>query len=127
MMRYQVRFHLGAGKNYQHWQVKSLAGVQYHDPSKVSLTMLDCQLRNQPGVAKRIHGGGNKSVCAWIDCNDVIVGYRDKKPGGREVFYNPKVAPNWRDSAGKNVDGLRLESLVTSGRRVSVEDREVRQ
>lgn len=117
MMRYQIRFHLGKGQHYQHWQVKSLAGVRYYDPDKVSLTLLDCQLRNQPGTAKRIFDGENKKVCAWIDCNDFTVGNPTELEGS-QVAYNPRVSPHWRDSAGKNIDGMRLEVLRTKSRSV---------
>lgn len=122
-MRYEVRFHLGKGKNYAKWQVKSAAGVQYYDPSEVSLTLLDCQLRNQPAAARKIYEGANKNVCAWIDCNEVFVsGVVDaavlQKLGGIPVRYNPKVAPYWRNFAGEKIDGVRAEVLRTRGRTV---------
>ena len=118
MMRYQVRFHLGRGKHYQHWQVKSLGGVHYHDPNKVSLTMLDCQLRNQRGTARKIFDGANKSVCAWIDCNELIVGSPKGEPSGLPVSYNPRVAPYWRSGTGGNIDGMKIDVLRTEGRSV---------
>lgn len=117
-MRFQVRFHLGKGKHYQHWQVKCGAGVRYYDPAEVSLTMLDCQLRNQPGMAKRIFDGANKSVCAWIDCNELMIDSPEGTPPGLPVFYDPRVAPHWRNLTGGNIDGMRLEVLRTKSRSV---------
>lgn len=117
MMRYQVRFHLGKGKHFGHWQVKSAVGVQYHNPATTSLTLLDCQLRNQPGTARKIHAGEHKKVCAWIDCNEVIVSGR-LSVVGLPCKYNPKVAPNWRNRSGDNIDNQRVEVLRTEGREV---------
>ena len=117
MMRYQVRFHLGKGPNFGHWQVKGPGGIQYHDPATTSLTMLDCQLRNQRGTAERIHGGEHKKVCAWVDCNEVLVTGR-QSPIGVPVMFDPRVAPHWRNRDGRNIDGTRPEVLRTEGRRV---------
>ena len=121
MMRYQVRFHLGKGANYGKWQVKGPGGVQYHDPATTSLTMLDCQLRNQRGTAQKVHDGANKSVCAWIDANEVFVSgpIHPLEIAGIPVSYNPKVAPYWRNLSGGNIDGKRLSVLRTFGKQVS--------
>ncbi len=117
MMRYQIRFHLGAGENYGKWQVKCSAGVRYFDPAKVSLTMLDCQLRNQPATAKKVYDGANKSVCAWVDCNELLVS-GPVEMAGVPVSYNPKVAPHWRNLSGQNIDGKRIEVLRSIGRQM---------
>lgn len=117
MMRYQVRLHLGKGEHFGHWQVKCGAGVRYYDPAKASLTMLDCQLRNQPGTAKKIHDGGNKSVCAWVDCNELLVSGPVEMAGIR-ISYNPRVAPYWRNLAGQCIDNKRVDVLRTIGREV---------
>jgi hypothetical protein len=117
MKRYQVRFHLGKGENHGKWQVKSMAGVRYYDPATVSLTLLDCQLRNQPATAKKVYDGANKSVCAWIDCNEVLTA-APHTPAGLPVSYNPRVAPHWRDEAGENIDGKRIGLLRSNGRQL---------
>lgn len=116
-MRYQVRFHLGKGENYGKWQVKALHGVRYYDPATVSLTLLDCQLRNQPATAQKVYDGANKSVCAWVDCNEVLVdGPADHV--GLPVSYNPKVAPYWRNMAGDRIDKQRIEVLRSNGKQL---------
>jgi hypothetical protein len=117
MKRYQVRFHLGKGENHGKWQVKSMAGVRYYDPATVSLTLLDCQLRNQRGTAQKIFDGANKDVCAWVDCNDLLVDGATEVHGV-PVSYNPRVAPHWRNGAGENIDGKRIGLLRSNGRQL---------
>jgi len=117
MKRYQVRFHLGAGKHCGAWQVKSMAGVRYYDPATVSLTLLDCQLRNHPSTAGKIHAGAKKAVCAWIDCNEVLTA-APHTPAGLPVSYDPRVAPHWRNLTGGNIDGMSLSVLRTVSKSV---------
>lgn len=117
MMRYEVRFHLGKGENHGKWQVKCMAGVQYYDPATVSLTLLDCQLRNHPATARKIFDGANKKVCAWVDCNELLVEGPEPK-AGIPVSYNPRVAPYWRNFCGQKVDGTRVEVLRSDGRQL---------
>lgn len=101
--RYKVRFHLGLGSHYRHWQVVGPKGVEYYDPQENSLTLLDCKLRNHSGVARKIHDGANKSVCAWVDCAEVFVSGVCNPPG-LPLFYDPRVAPHWRNLGGDNID-----------------------
>ncbi len=115
-MQHQVRFHLGKGENCGKWQVKGPGGIQYHDPAKVSLTMLDCQLRNQRGTAQKVYDGANKSVCAWVDCNELLVSGPQTEMAGIPLFYNPKVAPYWRNCWQDNIDGMRTEVIRSSGK-----------
>ena len=116
----RVRFHLGQGEHYRHWQVRHHDGrVEYHDPDKVSLVMLDCRLRNRRGTAQAIHAGENKSPCAWVEADDCIVQVPVRfwsGLDGRQIAYNPRVAPHWRDEAGQDIDGRRYASVITSGR-----------
>ena len=49
---YKVRFHLGRGEHFMHWQVKSDEGVvSYVDPQDNQLAMLGCKLSLQPTAA----------------------------------------------------------------------------
>ena len=130
---FRVRFHLGAGKHFMHWQVtnKVTNEVTYYDPAVTSLELFSATLRNQPATARKIHEGANKSVCAWIDCASILV-----VSAGREIVqaceesldrlglpcvrFNPRVAPNWVDDAGQNIDGAKFSQLSTIGRRVKV-------
>jgi hypothetical protein len=116
-MRYQIRFHLGKGEHFGKWQVKSAVGVRYYDPASVSLTLLDCQLRNHPGTARKIHAGAHKKVCAWVEANDVLVS-GPVEMAGVSVSYNPKVAPHWRNQSGECIDNKRIEVLRSIGRQM---------
>jgi hypothetical protein len=115
--RYEVRFHLAKGKNFRKWQVRSMAGVQYYDPAAVSLTLLDCQLRNQPGTAQKIFDGEDKTVCAWVDCSELLIG-EPVESVGLPVSYNPKVAPYWRNLTDRNIDGLSMSVLRSNGKQL---------
>lgn len=112
----RVRFHLGAGRHFGHWQIRSQAGVEYVDPFAASLVMRGCRLVNSPRVAKRIHDGEHKTPCAWIECESV-----EDRPSqavsGEVVRYNPRVEPHWIFRGG-NADGTTFASLMTCGRSV---------
>jgi hypothetical protein len=117
----RVRFHLGAGAHFMHWQVRHHDGsVTYHDPAFCTLTIFQGRLRNQAGTASKIHCGAAKSVCAWIEAEHVVIDHGTAAVfGAVEVAYNPRVAPHWRMN-GLNADGRRFEVMTTSGNRVFV-------
>ena len=75
MKRYKVRFHLARGDNYMKWQVTDSQKdtKSYFDPNLKSIVMRDCILGNHPKTAMRIHNGENKTVCAWVACDDLAV------------------------------------------------------
>lgn len=120
----RVRFHLGAGEHYRQWQIRHADGrVEYHDPDAVSLVMFDARLRNRRGTAERIHDGGNKSVCAWVEASDVMVTVPVTRfwsgLDGRQIAFDPRVTPHWRDESGTDIDGRRYRAVVSSGRRLA--------
>lgn len=111
MKKTRLRFHLGAGKYFMHWQIKHPNGdVQYVKPSEQNMLLHSCQLRNQKGTAKKIHDGSNKTVCAWIECEWIQNVFISDK--GTPLSYNPKVAPNWM-SMSENMDGKIFERIQT--------------
>jgi len=113
---YKIRFHLSKGKNFMKWQVKSLNGdVSYHDPLKVQLKLLGCVLKNQASTSKRIFLGAEKVVCAWVECDAIIVMPLGMLTIECPLKFNPRVAPNWllRD---KVVDGQEFDVIVSSNR-----------
>tara|TARA_Y100001937_G_scaffold14144_2_gene18923 strand:- start:17050 stop:17421 length:372 start_codon:yes stop_codon:yes gene_type:complete len=121
MKRYKVRFHLARGKNYMKWQVHDLKqGVKdYYDPEETSLELKSCKLGNHPKTAQRIYEGENKTVCAWVACEDVIV--HTSTPSTNEMThykYNPRKNPHWFTDQNNNVDGRIMPSMVTSGRKL---------
>lgn len=98
------------------WQVKRGRDVQYYDPSKVTLVMTNCLLKNHLKTAQKIHAGAHKSVCAWIECDDVEI--RELSVySGFPICYNPKKFTFWHDSSGRlNLDNHEFHKIVSSGR-----------
>jgi hypothetical protein len=123
-MKTKVRFHLGAGEHFGHWQVKHPDGrVEFFDPEKVDLHLMFCQLKNYRKTAEKIFNGENKTVCAWVNCDDVFVyepgTLSDSLPGeAAPLFYNPRVAPFWRDLSGNDLDGTRYINIHTEGKNI---------
>jgi len=118
----KVRFHLGQGPHYQHWQITHADGSkEYHHPETTQLRLSVCRLHNQPSTARRIHEGANKTVCAWISCQKVEVLPLLTPPSASDfsesIAYNPRVAPHWRHH-GQNADGRHYAELHTAGRAV---------
>jgi hypothetical protein len=99
MARIKVRFNLGRGANYMKWKVQYPNGVvEYHNPSETQLILNGCQLRNHKGVAKKIFDGGNKTVCAWVLCDEIEISTRkflQLDTYCQRIKYNPRVKPNW--------------------------------
>lgn len=118
---YKVRFHLAAGENFMKWQVKDADGnVKFYEPSEVSIRLFGCFLRNQKGTAEKIHAGAHKTVCAWVEAEDVVVMPVEEELVSEMVeftkaAYNPKVAPNWVID-GENADGRELPLVISEGR-----------
>lgn len=125
MRGYRVRFHLAQGEHFMHWQVKNLdtGVVSYYNPDKFHLVMSSCTLKNSRATAEKIHAGQNKSVCAWINAKHVTavsLRYPDPIEAENRVSYNPRIAPYWTDSEGRNIDGMSFSLLETSGKTVGM-------
>ena len=118
-MTTKVRFHLANGPNKYRWQVRTGDEVEYYDPEDVILEMHNAVLRNQRGTAERILSGENKTVCAWVECDSVIV-----KPRGQFsvpdvkgfCHYNPKRRAHWFNSKRQDIDNTTHPMLATFGR-----------
>ena len=101
------------------WQVKNQDGVRYY-PTGTVLVMFNCELRNRRSTAEKIYNGETyKTVCAWIDCSDVIAVGDLTDHGWRQlddnVYYefNPRQNPFWVDSYNEDCDGKFIDVLVT--------------
>jgi len=82
--------------------------------------MEGCKLVNQKGTAKKIFDGANKTVCAWVEANNVTTYHKmpnDFVEGGVQVSYNPRVTPNWV-MEGKDVDKQKVGDLITIDRNI---------
>lgn len=121
---YRVRFHLAKGEHYMHWQVKNLdtKQVNYYDPEEFSLYIIGATLKNQKATAEKIHAGENKSVCAWVNCEEVHASKHSRLivRGPDKMSYNPRRAPYWTDSTGRNMDNMSFLSLTTAGRAIGM-------
>jgi hypothetical protein len=99
MKRIRVRFNLGKGKNFMKWKVEFPdKRVQYFDPTTTQLVMFGCQLRNYKKVAEKIYNGANKTVCAWVLCEDIDIRTERFIPFDANcdrIRYNPRIKPNW--------------------------------
>ena len=128
--KYKVRFHLGKGPNYRHWQVISPKGDRtFYDPDETFIFMENAKLHNNCKTARQIHAGRNKTVCARITCDNLeargILNYlfsESPSPTGKtQIHYNPRKNPHWIEN-GENVDFKRYKRLFTHEDRVLVED-----
>ena len=121
---FQVRFHLGAGEHYAHWQIKNREtdDVVYYDPSKVQLILYECELRNNVKTANKIcNGESNKTVCAWVRCKTYAVNTGEPLSVrlGSFLNYNPRHRPFWtgeKHGTDISIDGETLEDIVSSGK-----------
>lgn len=126
---YKVRFHLGRGEHFMHWQIKSKLNtgdgtgakevVSYVDPQDNQLALLGCKLSVQPTAAQKIHDGANKTVCAWIECEAVqVLEVNRLKPNEQDyrIKFNPRQSPNWTDGYNNIISGNEYEILFTNDR-----------
>ncbi len=125
MKRYRVRFHLAKGDNYKKWQVfdKQHNTKDYFDPDSKSIIMFGCELGNHPKTAKKIHEGANKTVCAWVACDDINVQDGNKMippmlNGMTHYKYNPRKNPHWFTDTHDNRDGVKFKVMMTHKRKV---------
>ncbi len=122
MKSFKVRFHLAKGANFMKWQITSPCGnIEYFDPIDTQLTLKGCVLKNHKKVAQTIFNGANKTVCAWVLCEEIEINtlgnfvQADNKDQSNKVRYNPRVTPNWVYD-GVVVDGCKFEQLVSVDR-----------
>lgn len=126
---YKIRFHLGRGENFMKWQVKTLVSdgsdiVQYFEPDEYQLAMFKSKLKVQPAAAKKIHEGACKTVCAWVECEELqILGSADfVKPNVNDFYvrFNPRTNPNWVNMQGDILSDEKYELIVTQDRSLFV-------
>lgn len=99
MGKIKVRFHLGRGANYMKWQVKYPNGdTIFLSPEEHSLVLNGCTVKNQHKTAQKIFSGANKTVCAWVLCDEITIHSNTIKSvhsTSKEISYNPRVQPHW--------------------------------
>ena len=125
---FAVRFHLGRGPHYKHWQIKDLKDkdvqVEYFDPMRSWLFMVDCELVCNEKKAQSVYQAGVKDVCGFIRCRNVYVSDPDILPSpsidtAPRIMFNPIVDPVWRieDRPGENWNNKKIDEIITSGSR----------
>ena len=106
------------------WQVfdREANTKDYFDPNSMSLFMKNCELGNHPATAKKIYKGDNKTVCAWISCDDYQAWDNERFTLNADAMthykYNPRKNPHWFTDTHNNRDGLRLDTMITQNRAV---------
>jgi hypothetical protein len=122
MSRIKVRFNLGKGPRYMKWKIQYPNGdVDYIDPNKCVLKLKNCSLHNNRNTANKILLGANKTVCAWILCDEMHIEEAQDKDldESQRLRYNPREAAHWI-YRGLNVDGVDYEVIVSSGNKLYV-------
>lgn len=115
---FKVRFHLAAGCHYQQWQIRYGSHVCYFKPEEVALRLVKCKLRNRPKTAKAIFDGAHKTVCAWVEAQEVDFLPYYHGTLDSPIFFNPKKCVHWTNENGDNLDNAHFDTLLTHGRRL---------
>jgi hypothetical protein len=115
---YKIRYHLGRGENYMHWQIVSYPNAIYLNPFQSNLILKDCTLKNNKKISERIFNGENKTVCSWITCEsvDFVLNSNFDKRDYTRIFYNPRKAPYWTDVDENDIDGTRFDFIRSIGK-----------
>lgn len=137
MRHYEVRFHLGEGKCYKHWQIKVFDSnkdgyeVLYYDPAQYQLTLSECQLINKPNKAKKVFNSQKRDVCGWVKCYNILVTditiFEPKTIDNRRmVVYDPKIRTHWHyENCETDIDCRIFEKLTTIGKRIYCHDHDL--
>lgn len=114
----RVRFNLGRGENFKKWKLifEDDRDPIHLDPGLTQMVLIKPKLINRRGSAESIYKGKNKFVCAWVECEDVLVGSFEVDER-TEVSYNPRVVPYWVED-GEDVDLKQYDRLVTNGNKI---------
>ncbi len=120
---FDIRFHLGAGQHYKHWQIKSVdAEPRYVAPFGKYILMTNCVLKNNRNKAEKIFESQKRDVCGFVRCQTYeVLNSAVDVSGLTELMFDPKIAPYWRKHNDPDAyDGMTYSTLVTHGKRVFV-------
>ena len=126
---YKVRFHLGAGKHFKHWQIRSECGVSYYWPIEVQLFLFNCVLKSNKKKAYKVYAEQVRDVCGWVECDNVKVedmtfAYEPITVEGLpRITYDPKVTPYWKvEGDSDNYEMLRVQRVVSNGNKLFMKE-----
>ena len=129
---FKVRFHLGAGIHFKHWQIRTVCKgkpdrIEYENPAEVQLELVDCTLRSKTSVAKKVYSKQVRDVCGWVECEHVITTYLKHTDAPitvqalPRVTYDPKINPYWKiEGDSDNYETKMVSELVTSGNKLYI-------
>jgi len=129
----EVRFHLGKGEHFRHWQIKVMQGRKkvdeyYYNPGHYQLVMIGCKLVNNLKKAQKVHKAGKKDVSGWVKCEEVQINNEIGIDNLEKLYYNPIRDPQWRresDCGEFAWDDSQYATLITQDRQVYIlEERE---
>lgn len=117
---FKIRFHLGQGENYMKWRIEDVTTkkVWFFEPSEFEAVIINGKLYNQKSAANKINQGSNKTVCAWIMAENVVMYSIENLWMKGQVSYNPRVMPHWIDNNGNNADKLEFERMQIVERKI---------
>jgi hypothetical protein len=118
--KFKIRFHLGAGENYMKWRIEDTTtkNVWFFEPEDFTAVIINGKLHNHPSTAKKINDGANKTVCAWIMAEDVVMYSNENMWMRGQVAYNPRVMPHWIDNNGNNVDKHEYAEMLIDNKKI---------
>lgn len=119
-MKCKIRFNLGRGPRYKKWKISYFdKTVDYYEPNEIVLLMHNAKLISNKQQALTINLGGNKSVCAWVECEKVEIlkeGF-DLNRYPEPINYNPRVLPHW-EREEMDIDNKQFNALITMGTKI---------
>lgn len=117
---FKIRFHIGQGENYMKWRIEDVTTkkVWFFEPSEFEAVIINGKLYNQKSAANKINQGSNKTVCAWIMAENVVMYSTENLWMKGQVSYNPRVMPHWIDNNGNNADKLEFERMQIVERKI---------
>lgn len=114
MRKYKLRFNLGRGKNYMKWKITEPNGNYYYlDPQEHQLKLYNCFLKNRKNAALKIYNGAHKTVCAWVEAENIEILNKPIKTSNNIISFNPRIEPNWV-IGGEDADGRIIDIIVTN-------------
>ena len=123
---YKVRFHLGAGVHFKHWQIRTVVKgqrdkVEYFNPEIVQLELVDCTLRSNTRIAKKVLKEQVRDVCGWVECQSFTQEANISVQELPKVIYDPKINPYWKiDGDSDNYEMIRVNTVVSGGKRLYI-------
>lgn len=122
---YKIRYNLGRGKNYKKWKIINPDNsVDIIDPREVNILLMNATLCNNKKAALKIFEGSRKTVCSWIEAEEIMIQSSNEKSiegidFKQEIKYNPRNKPYW-ECNGEDIDNSKFDSILTKENKVFI-------